>query len=161
MTAILIVDDDAPIREVLRELFEEEHTCHTAANGEQALEWIKTEHYDVILMDVSMPGMSGLELLAQTRLLHPQTPVIIITGIDYQQHSADLLRLGAFDYLVKPFVLQDAEARVSQAVLQRTRWLEEVKESAARAIKRHQGPSEETVAGQAPEKEKEISSDTD
>ncbi len=116
MAAILIVDDDAPVREVLRELFEEEHTCHTAESGEQALEWIKSEHYDVILMDVSMPGMSGLELLTHAHRLQPDTPVVIITGIDYQRHFGELIRAGAFDYLLKPFSMRAAEEMVARAL---------------------------------------------
>ena len=137
MAAILIVDDDEVIRDVLYELFGQEHLCHTAATAERALEWLEAEPYDVILTDISMPGMSGLELLAHIRQRQPNTPVIIITGIDYQQYSGDLInRMGAFDYLVKPFELQDAQGKVARAIIHREHWLDEVGESVKRALKR-------------------------
>jgi DNA-binding NtrC family response regulator len=116
MAIILIVDDEAQIRDLLYRLFENEHLCHTAESAEEALERIKAERYDVILMDISMPGMSGLELLTYTRQLQPDTPVVIITGIDYQQHFGELLRMGAFDYLLKPFSLPAAEEMVARAL---------------------------------------------
>src|SRR3712207_1235311 len=100
MAAILIVDDDPNFRDLFHELFAEEHSCHLAKTAEEALLWLETEHYDVILTDISMPGMGGLELLARVRQKQPDTPVIVVTGIDCQQYAADLLdKLGAFDYL--------------------------------------------------------------
>ena len=144
MAAILIVDDDQNIRDIFYELFAEEHTCHVAADAEQALRWLESEHYDVILTDVSMPGLSGLELLALVHQKQPDTPVIVITGIDYQQYAGDLInRLGAFDYLTKPFELRDAEAKVGKAIERHRQWLKEVEESAGRAIEqRRQRPKD-------------------
>ena len=146
MAAILIVDDDDAIREVFYELFEDEHQCHTAENAERALELIRAEAYDVILMDVSMPGMSGLELLAHTRQLQPDTPVIIITGIDYRQHFDALVETDAFDYLLKPFTLEDAQARVSRALRLRERKRGEVGDGAAGDIEQHEWPTEEDAS---------------
>ena len=125
MATLLIVDDQAPIRNLLYGIFEGKHLCHMAESAEQALELIKTTQFDVILLDISMPGMSGLELLTYSQQLQPETPIVIITGIDYQQHSADLLKLGAFDYLIKPFALQDAEETVKRALGSRPRRPEE------------------------------------
>ena len=143
MAVILIVDDDATIRDVLSDLFEDEHLCHTAENAERALELIRAEAYDVIMMDVSMPGMSGLELLAHTRQLHPHTPVIIITGIDYHQHFDELVGTDAFDYLLKPFTLQDAQARVTKALSLRGQQLGELKEGQAGHIEQQEWLTEE------------------
>jgi DNA-binding NtrC family response regulator len=116
MAAILIVDDDEMIRDALYELFESEHRCHVAETANKAIAWLETETYDVVLTDISMPGLSGLELLAHLRELHPDTSVIIISGIDDQEHAQGLLKLGAFDYLLKPFHLKDVEASVSRAI---------------------------------------------
>lgn len=116
MAAILIVDDDGLIRDALYQLFESEHRCHVAETANQALAWLETETYDVVLTDISMPGLSGLELLAHLRELHPDTSVIVISGIGDQEHAKGLLKLGAFDYLLKPFRLDDVESSVSLAI---------------------------------------------
>lgn len=138
MAAVLIVDDDLTIREVLYELFDSEQTCHTAETAEQALSLLESQPYDVAIVDISLPGMSGLELLGHIRQRWPDTHVIIITGIDYHQYIGDLTKMGASDYLVKPFQLQDAETKVAKAILRQEGWLDAVKESAARALKQTQ-----------------------
>lgn len=134
MATVLVVDDDEIIREVLCELFNEEHLCHATSTAEQALMLLETVEYDIAVVDISLPGMSGLELLGHIRQRWPQTPVIIITGIDYHSYVKDLIRMGASDYLVKPFKLQDAEGKITGAMLKEDGWLEAVKESANRAL---------------------------
>lgn len=116
MATVLIVDDDEMIRDALYELLESEHRCHVAETANKALAWLESEIYDVVLTDISMPGLSGLELLAHLRELHPDTSVIVISGIGDQDHAQGLLKLGAFDYLLKPFNLEDVEASVSRAI---------------------------------------------
>jgi DNA-binding NtrC family response regulator len=116
MAALLIVDDDETIRDALYELFESEHRCHVAETASKAMAWLETETYDVVLTDISMPGLSGLELLAHLRELHPDTSVIVISGIGDQEHAQGLLKLGAFDYLLKPFHLTDVEESVARAI---------------------------------------------
>ncbi len=116
MASLLVVDDDETIRDTLYDLFSEEHRCHTADTAEKAIEWLDTEFYDVILTDISMPGLSGLELLGYVRQRHPETPVIIISGIGDKEHAEGMIRLGAFDYLLKPFRLEDVEASVKRAL---------------------------------------------
>lgn len=116
MAAILVVDDDATIRDMLYDLFEEEHRCHVAETAERALSYLETERYDVILTDISMPGLSGLELLGHVRQTQPDTPVIVITGIQDQAHAQGLLKLGAFHFLLKPFRLEDVEVSVEKAI---------------------------------------------
>ena len=135
MAAVLVVDDDVTVREVLYELFAEEYVCHTAETAERALELLESTHYDVAIVDVSLPKMSGLELLGHIRQRWPEMPVLIVTGIDYQQYAGDLIRMGAFDYIEKPFQLQDAQGKLANAILYRERWLETVKYSAERALK--------------------------
>jgi DNA-binding NarL/FixJ family response regulator len=132
---VLIVDDDQVLRKVLHELFSVDHLCHSTDTAEQALTLLEAGHFDVAIVDISLPGMSGLELLGHIRQRWPETPVIIITGIDYRQYVADLIRMGASDYLVKPFHLDDVEAKVARAILEKEGWLEAVKESADRLLK--------------------------
>ena len=121
MAAILIVDDDDAVRDVLYDLFSEEHMCHAAATAEQALAFIDDQPYDVVLTDISMPGLSGLELLGRLRQTQPGTPVIVISGIDDRTHAEGLTRLGAFDYILKPFQLEVVEESVERALNSRTR----------------------------------------
>jgi DNA-binding response OmpR family regulator len=135
MATVLVVDDDEVIRDVLCELFSEEHVCHATATAEQALTLLEAVEYDIAMVDISLPGMSGLELLGHMRQRWPQTPVIIVTGIDYHQYVGDLIKMGAADYLVKPFGLQEAHGKVTGAMVKHEGWLEAVKESANRALK--------------------------
>jgi DNA-binding NtrC family response regulator len=116
MAAILIVDDDEAVRDVLYDLFSDEHLCHAAATAEQALAFIDEQPYDVVLTDISMPGLSGLELLGHLRQARPGTPVIVISGIGDRTHAEGLTRLGAFDFLLKPFRLEEIEASVTRAL---------------------------------------------
>lgn len=125
MAAILIVDDDETIRDTLRDLFSEEHLCHTADTAEQALVWLAEDTYDVVLTDISMPGIGGVELLGHVRQKQPHTPVIVISGIADEGHAKGLLQLGAYAYLLKPFRLEEVEERVRAAIKQRRLWLED------------------------------------
>jgi DNA-binding NtrC family response regulator len=116
MAEILIVDDDDVIRDTLYELLSETYTCQTAETAEKALARLKDGAFDVVLTDISMPGLSGLELLGQVLQHYPKTPVIIISGISDEDHAQGLIRLGAFDYLLKPFRLEVVERSVRRAL---------------------------------------------
>jgi DNA-binding NtrC family response regulator len=125
MSLILVVDDDEIIRDTLYELLSEQYDCQTAQTAEQALARMEVEPYDVVLTDISMPGLSGLELLGHVRQKYPDTPVIIISGINDQEHAQGLIRLGAFEYLLKPFRLEVVEKSVKRALDHRRRLLRE------------------------------------
>jgi DNA-binding NtrC family response regulator len=116
MAEILIVDDDDVIRDTLYELLSEKYLCQTAETAEEALARLKSDQFDVVLTDISMPGLSGLELLGQVLQHYPKTPVIIISGISDQEHAQGLIKLGAFDYLLKPFRLEVVETSVQRAI---------------------------------------------
>lgn len=116
MSRILVVDDDVTIRDTLYELLSEEYLCQTAETAEQAFARLEVDTYDVVLTDISMPGLSGLELLGQVRQRFPDIPVIIISGISDQEHAQGLIKLGAFDFLLKPFKLEAVEKSVKRAV---------------------------------------------
>ena len=115
MSSLLIVDDDASIREVLIDLFCEEYACFQTETAEAALELLEKEHIDVVLTDISMPGMSGLELLGHTRQRWPGTEVIMMSGIRDDEYAGGLLRMGAFDYMAKPFDLTYITQSVANA----------------------------------------------
>ena len=119
MPSILVVDDDNLIRATLYDLFADLYRCQTAETAEKALALLKAETYDVVLTDISMPGLSGLELLGHVLQNYPGTPVIVISGIGDQEHAQGLIRLGAFDYLLKPFRLEVVEDSVARALNQR------------------------------------------
>jgi DNA-binding NtrC family response regulator len=116
MPRVLVVDDDETIRDTLYELLSEEYLCQTAETAEKAFARLEADTYDVVLTDISMPGLSGLELLGQVRQRFPDTPVIIISGIGDQEHAQGLIKLGAFDFLLKPFKLEVVEKSVKRAV---------------------------------------------
>src|SRR5882724_2519008 len=116
MAEILVVDDDDLIRDTLYELLSPEYLCRTAETAEEALARLEAETFDVVLTDISMPGLSGRELLGRVWQKYPKTPVIIISGISDQEHAEGLIKLGAFDYLLKPFRLETVEASVKRAI---------------------------------------------
>ena len=116
MADILVVDDDDVIRDTLCELLSVNHSCQTAETAEEALAKLEAQRFDVALTDISMPGLSGKELLSRAVQLYPGMPVIIISGLSDQEQAESLISLGAFDYLLKPFRLEVVEASVKRAV---------------------------------------------
>jgi DNA-binding NtrC family response regulator len=127
MPKVLVVDDDETIRDTLYELLSENYLCQTAETAEKAFARLEADSYDVVLTDISMPGLSGLELLGSVLQKYPTTPVIIISGIGDQEHAQGLIRIGAFDFLLKPFSLEVVEKSVSRAVEYRRRLLSQAK----------------------------------
>jgi DNA-binding NtrC family response regulator len=116
MAEILIVDDDEVIRETLRELLSSEYTCETVETAEEALAKLQEEPFAVIVTDISMPGLSGLELLRHVLTHYPGTPVIVVSGHGDQEHANELIAMGAFDSLLKPFRLEIVEDSVRRAL---------------------------------------------
>lgn len=119
MADILIVDDDDVIRETLCELLASDHHCQQASTAEDALRQLQTRSFDVVITDISMPGLSGRELLKRVLNLYPGTPVIVISGLSDQDQAQSLIGAGAFDYLIKPFRLEVVEESVRRAAQQR------------------------------------------
>lgn len=116
MADILVVDDDDVIRETLDELFSADYSVQTADTAEEALAKLEAQRFDVVLTDISMPGLNGMELLKRVVENYPGTPVIIISGHSDQDHAQGLISRGAFDYLLKPFRLEVVEESVRRAV---------------------------------------------
>ncbi len=119
MATLLIVDDDNLVRNTLNELLSQSHECHTADRAEQALAYLEIENYDAVITDIAMPGLSGREILKRIQEQHPATPVIVISGDADEESAKELIALGAFAYLRKPFHLEDVEAEVDRALAYR------------------------------------------
>src|SRR5687767_14601103 len=113
---ILIVDDEAEITEILSDLLSAEHDCTTAGSAEDALERLAEREFHLVISDITMPGMSGLEMLPCAKSVSPNTVVVMISGMQTVESAIDALRLGGFDYLMKPFDLRQVEAVVKRAL---------------------------------------------
>ena len=116
---ILIVEDEAELSENLRSVLEgENYTVETCNNGEQALDKIWNETHDLILLDIMLPKLNGLEVLQSTRDSGITTPVLMLTAKGDVTDKVQGLNLGADDYLAKPFSLSELLARI-RALLRR------------------------------------------
>ncbi|HTG91906.1 MAG TPA: response regulator [Pyrinomonadaceae bacterium] len=124
MADILIVDDDDVIRDTLKELLSEHYACQTAGTADEAFARLAEKPYDLVLTDISMPGISGFELLGKVLDQYPKTPVIVVSGISDQEHVQGLIKLGAFDFLLKPFRLEVVEKSVRRALEYRLKLIE-------------------------------------
>jgi diguanylate cyclase (GGDEF)-like protein/PAS domain S-box-containing protein len=112
---ILIADDDAQIREVLHELLGDDYDCAEVSSAEEALALLRTESFDLVLSDIMMGGITGLQMVPQVLERAPDTVVIMISGEQNIESAIEALRAGAFDYITKPFDLRHVEAAVKRA----------------------------------------------
>ena len=114
---ILVVDDEGAIRySITKTLQRVGYHVEAAASGEEALEMMKNQNYDVVLTDIRMPGLTGVELLRRIKEEAPDAVVILLTGYASLETAIESLRLGAHDYLVKPSSSQDIRTSVAQGV---------------------------------------------
>ena len=119
-TRVLVVDDEPPVRDALeRALSLEGYTVDLAEDGAQALKKVTTEEPDVVVLDVLMPGVDGLETCRRLRAEGHALPVLMLTARDAISDRVDGLDAGADDYLVKPFALEELLARL-RALLRRS-----------------------------------------
>jgi len=115
---ILIVDDEPGIRELLSSYFRAQgHEILNAPGGFEALAYIRREHIDLLFLDIGMPRLDGLEILRKLRELGRDFPVIILTAHDDMKTTIEAMKLGAFDFITKPFRLEDIEARARLAFM--------------------------------------------
>jgi two-component system, OmpR family, phosphate regulon sensor histidine kinase PhoR len=115
--SVLVVDDEKRIRDVcLKMLTGEGHEVAEAENAEAGIRMIDNKHFDIILLDLMMPGISGIDALVQIRAAHPDTVVIVITGYATLEHSIEAMKKGAFDFLSKPFSPGDLLIVINRAV---------------------------------------------
>jgi len=117
MGVILIIDDDYQIRESFEKLLSEEgHEIMTAGSGEAGLEILKSVTADLVLLDVRLPGLSGLETLSAIKAIDPKLPVIIMTAFGTTETAIEATKLGAFDYVLKPFDIPELLLLIRQAL---------------------------------------------
>jgi DNA-binding response OmpR family regulator len=122
---ILIVDDEEAIRGILcRKLESDGYHCEVAADGKEALWKAFMKDFDLVLMDIKMPGLSGMDALTQIVTNHPDTCVIMMTAVVDTETAVQAMRLGAYDYVTKPFDLDDLGMRVEKALERRKLILE-------------------------------------
>ncbi len=117
---ILVVDDEAPLAEQIQlALVQQKYTADTALDGEEALDKIFVEPYDLILLDIMLPKIDGFELLHEMRSAKIATPVLMLTGKGGVEDRIKGLDMGADDYLAKPFSMEELLARI-RALLRRS-----------------------------------------
>lgn len=117
---ILIVDDSAVVRRSFSKLLGVKYECVEAGSVMQAFEILKQSEFELVITDVIMPGLSGIELLRKIVESYPQTAVIVVSGVDRPQRALDAVRLGAFDYLIKPCDHEVLEFTVLRALERRS-----------------------------------------
>jgi putative nucleotidyltransferase with HDIG domain len=113
---ILIVDDEVEITEILADLLSEDYDCIRAGSAEEALTRLHEGEFQLVISDITMPGMSGLDMIPHVKEFAPDTVVVMISGMQTVESAIGALRLGAFDYLMKPFDLRQVEAVVKRAL---------------------------------------------
>src|SRR5688500_12056090 len=113
---ILIVDDEPEITAILMDLFSGEYDCDSAPSAEEAIETLQNREFELVVSDITMPGMSGLDMIPHVKQLSPNSVVVMISGMQTVESAIGALRLGAFDYVMKPFDLRQVEAVVTRAL---------------------------------------------
>lgn len=117
MSTILIVDDKSSMRKVLRQTLEgDPHQILEAEDGEKALDIVKTKHVDVIITDIKMPKVDGMTLLRMIKELDSEIVVIIMTAYGTIETAVEAMKLGAYDYITKPFSTEQVKLTVEKAV---------------------------------------------
>jgi len=129
---ILVVDDEKRIRESCHTVLTHEgYSVSCAESGLKGLERIEREYFDIILLDLMMPEMSGLDVLPEIKANHPDTVVIVITGYSTVEHSIEAMKAGAFDFIPKPFSPKKLKVVVSKAI-EHMRALKDIAEEKSR-----------------------------
>ena len=114
---VLLVDDEPSIRRALRTPLNELGFSTTeASRGEEALQLIQTQTFDVVLLDINMPGIGGMKTLVRLRAVAPRLPILMLTVQDGEEEKVEALECGADDYITKPFSIRECVARIRSAV---------------------------------------------
>ena len=144
---LLIVEDDAGFREIAVEWMRRKgHQVEEAANGQEALKHCDRTHFQVAVVDMNMPGISGLELLQRLKSDGIDTEVVILTGQATVENAVEAMKLGACDYLTKPFPLSELEQRCRMAY---ARWSLQKENHQLKAVIKRSRPNV-TMIGESP-----------
>jgi len=115
--SVLVIDDEIFIRDLLSDFFVKlQFGVVVARDGNAGIAEFRKSRFDVALVDLKMPGKSGIETLRELHQIHANTPVIVMTGYPTIDSSIEALRLGAYDYIIKPFKLQELKDVVDRAI---------------------------------------------
>jgi DNA-binding NtrC family response regulator len=119
--SVLIVDDEPLVRQTLSEWMRRKNFhVFEAEGGRQAMERIRTDEPDLVISDVVMPGMDGMQLLKEARAVNADIPFLMISGYPSRSTVADIMNHGASDYLPKPFTPEELTRRVNRTLLQKS-----------------------------------------
>jgi two-component system nitrogen regulation response regulator NtrX len=144
MTRILVIDDEESIRNTLQEILEyEKYTVDMAAEGAEAMEQLKKNQYNVILCDIKMPNMDGIEVLERAIRIQPTAPVIMISGHGNIDTAVDAIKKGAYDFIEKPLDLNRLLITIKNA-LDKSTLVEKTKELQQKVSKTYE------IIGQSP-----------
>ena len=114
---VLVVDDEEAIRNLLQQVLQEEaYEVVSAANGREAMTIFGREHFDLIIADIVMPEMDGVEMLLEAKHIQPKTPAIVVSGFFTEDTAQRLKSLGAAGYVAKPFQLDAIRHTIARAV---------------------------------------------
>ncbi|HYA30325.1 MAG TPA: sigma-54 dependent transcriptional regulator, partial [Acidobacteriota bacterium] len=131
---LLVVDDEAGVRQSLQLVFNKVYRVLEACSADEAVQKLTDDKPDVILLDIMMPGADGLAVLKQIKSIHPECQVIMLTGLNTARTAFAAKGTGAFDYVTKPFDVEELRLRVEHALekIQLSRELERLKEEVGR-----------------------------
>src|SRR5262245_39357487 len=116
---VLVVDDDPGLRESFRLILDDDHDVLEAASGAQALETVRTTQVDLILLDIRLPDIDGIAVLEQVKALDEHVVVILVTAVQTVRTAVGAMKLGAFDYVTKPFEEDEILGLVRRAIEKR------------------------------------------
>jgi len=120
IASVLIVDDEPVVCDLLdAALTGRGYSCATVLSGRRAVVELESKEYDLVLLDIRLPGMSGIDVLHEIWVNHPETAAIMITAIDDAKTAVEAMKWGAFDYIVKPFDIDEVIASVDTALAAR------------------------------------------
>jgi response regulator RpfG family c-di-GMP phosphodiesterase len=113
---ILVVDDEPEVRNLLCDLLSDNYDCESASSAEESLSKLEAREFDLVLSDIQMGGMSGLEMIPRVLKRSPDTVVVMVSGVQSIESAVEAMRVGAFDYVIKPFDLERVEIAVRRAL---------------------------------------------
>jgi DNA-binding response OmpR family regulator len=121
MVRIMIIEDDEEMRSLLKDFFEEEgFETDSVSNGVDALRMLSKDHFDLVITDIRMPGLTGLDILPRIRSLKPETPIIVMTAYGSDDVRRRSLERGATTYLEKPIHLSKLRTVIREMVLRKS-----------------------------------------
>ena len=137
---LLLVDDEERYLQTTQKLIEKKgYDVLTAQSGKEALEKLKSQNIHVVILDVKMPGMDGIDVLKQIKKLYPIIEVILLTGHGSTETAVEGMKLGAFDYLMKPADFEDIKIKLENAWNRKEEQEERIRKAEVRLLLRRSG----------------------